>query len=309
MILPSPFSTAPSGARPARCYDGRVFNRQRTGSVVCPSCGNLVGVNDERCYNCGRWNPGLWGFTPLLRRLGNDLGFTPMVIGGCTLLYLASLLLSRGNIGMNGLFSLLSPSTEAMFLLGASGAIPVFRFDRWWTVLSAGWLHGGLLHILFNMMWVRDLGPATGNLFGPSRLVLIYTIAGVAGFAASSVFGLLFPGVPILGGAGFTIGASASIFGLLGALVRYGHRTGSSLVRSQAWGYAVTLFVFGLIMPGVDNWAHAGGFVGGYVAAAVFDPTQREKPIHLVLALGALALTALSIVASLLTGLALFGRS
>ena len=284
-----------------------VFKRQRTGSVVCPSCGNLVGVNDERCYNCGRWNPGLWGFTPLLRRLGNDLGFTPMVIGGCVLLYLASLLLSGGNIGMNGLFSLLSPSTEAVFLLGASGAIPVFRFDRWWTVLSAGWLHGGLLHIAFNMMWVRDLAPATGNLFGPSRLVLIYTIGAVAGFAASSLFGVLLPGVPILGGAGFTLGASAPIFGLLGALVRYGHRTGSSLVRSQAWGYAVALFVFGLIMPGVDNWAHAGGFAGGYAAAAVLDPVQREKPIHLVLALGALALTVLSIVVSLLSGLALFG--
>jgi rhomboid protease GluP len=291
----------------ARCYHGRVLKRQTTGSVVCPSCGNLVGVNDERCYNCGRWNPGMWGFTPLLRRLGNDLGFTPMVIGGSALLYLVSLLLSGRNIGMNGLFSLLSPSTEAVFLLGASGAVPVFRFDRWWTVLSAGWLHGGLLHILFNMMWVRDLGPAVGNLFGPSRLVLIYTLAGVAGFTASSVFGYLLPGVPILGGAGFTIGASAPVFGLLGALVRYGHRTGSSLVRSQAWGYAVALFVFGLIMPGVDNWAHAGGFGGGYLAAMVFDPTHREQPKHLALALAALALTVLSIVVSFLTGVALFG--
>src|SRR5437899_9613360 len=42
---------------------------------VCPSCGNLVGVNDERCFTCGRWNPGLWGFAPLLKRLGRDLGF------------------------------------------------------------------------------------------------------------------------------------------------------------------------------------------------------------------------------------------
>lgn len=283
-----------------------VFKRQRTGSVVCPSCGNLVGVNDERCYNCGRWNPGLWGFTPLLRRLGNDLGFTPIVMGGCGVLYLASLLLSGGNIGMNGLFSLLSPSTEAVFLLGASGAVPVFRFDRWWTVLSAAWLHGGLLHIAFNMMWVRDLAPATGSLFGPSRLVLIYTAASIAGFTASSIFGYLLPGIPILGGAGFTLGASAPIFGLLGALVRYGHRTGSSSVRSQAWGYAVAMFVFGLIMPGVDNWAHAGGFAGGYLAATILDPVQREKPIHLVMALAALALTALSIAVSLLTGLALF---
>ena len=52
-----------------------MFKRQRTGSVVCASCGSLVGVNDDRCYTCGRRNPGLWGYGPLLRRLGNDLGF------------------------------------------------------------------------------------------------------------------------------------------------------------------------------------------------------------------------------------------
>ncbi|HSK08788.1 MAG TPA: rhomboid family intramembrane serine protease [Vicinamibacterales bacterium] len=279
-----------------------MFKRQRTGSVVCPSCGNLVGVNDERCYNCGRWNPGLWGFTPVLRRLGNDLGFTPMVIGGSALLYVASLLLSGRNIGMSGLFSLLSPSTEAVFLLGASGAIPVFHFDRWWTVLSAAWLHGGLLHILFNMMWVRQLAPATGGLYGPSRLVIIYTIAGIVGFVMSSVFGYVLPGVPILGGAGFTIGASAPIFGLLGALVRYGHRTGSSLVRSQAWGYALMLFVFGLIMPGVDNWAHAGGFAGGYLAGMWLDPLTPERQDHLFIALGCIAATVLSILASVVLG-------
>ena len=75
---------------------------------------------------------------------------------------------------------------QALFIFGASGAIPVFRYDRWWTVLSAGWLHGSALHILFNMMWVRQLGPAVGNLFGPSRLVIIYTAASILGFLLSS---------------------------------------------------------------------------------------------------------------------------
>ena len=51
-----------------------MFKRQKTGSVVCASCGSLVGVNDEQCYNCGRRNPGLWGYGPLLRRLGTDFG-------------------------------------------------------------------------------------------------------------------------------------------------------------------------------------------------------------------------------------------
>src|SRR3954452_3810501 len=66
--------------------------RQRTGSTVCPACGTLVGVNDEVCYSCGRRNPALWGFSPLLRNLGRDLGFTNIVTAACVGLYLATLL-------------------------------------------------------------------------------------------------------------------------------------------------------------------------------------------------------------------------
>jgi rhomboid protease GluP len=282
-----------------------MFKRQRTGSVVCPSCGNLVGVNDERCYTCGRWKPGMWGFAQVLRRLGTDFGFTNIVIGTCSALYLLTLLASRGHIGASGLFSLLSPSSQALFLFGASGAMPVFVFGRWWTILSAGWLHGGLLHIVFNMMWVRQLGPATGQLFGASRLVIIYTAGAAVGFLLSSVMGALLPGVPILGGSGLTIGASAPIFGLLGALVRYGKRTGSSMVRAQAWSWAVTLFVFGLIMPGIDNWAHAGGYAGGYLAARWLDPLKPERTDHVVMALVCLALTLMSVAASLVQGMSL----
>ncbi len=284
-------------------YDLAMFKRQRTGSVVCPSCGSLVGVNDERCYTCGRWNPGLWGLTPLLRRLGNDLGFTSIVIGGCTALYLLTLAASGNQIGMHGLFSMLEPSPMALFLFGESGARPVFTFGRWWTILSASWLHGSLLHILFNMMWVRQLGPATAQLFGASRLVIIYTVAGATGFFMSSVAGYLLPGVPLIGGASFTIGASAAIFGLLGAMVLYGHRTGSSAVGAQAWSWAVVLFVFGLIMPGVDNWAHAGGFVGGYVTASLLDPLKPERTDHLLVALGCIVATLAAVVASVAQGL------
>ncbi len=279
-------------------YDPRMFSRQRTGSVVCPSCGNLVGVNDERCYNCGRRNPGMFGFAPLLRRLGNDFGFTSVVIGTCVVMYVLTLLASDGQIGMGGVFSFLAPSSQALFLFGASGAMPVFVFGRWWTILSAGWLHGNALHILFNMMWVRQLGPATVQLFGASRLVIIYTVAGALGFLLSSVAGVVLPGVPILGGAAFTIGASAPIFGLLGALVHYGRRTGSSLVGGQAWSWALTLFVFGIFMPGIDNWAHAGGFAGGYLASIWLDPLKPERSDHVIIALGCLAATLLAIVAS-----------
>lgn len=275
-----------------------MFRRQTSGSVVCASCGSLVGVADDTCYSCGRRNPGLWGYAGAIRRLGSDLGFVQVVIIGSAILYVLSLLMSNGQIGMSGL-NLLAPSQRALLQLGSSGAVPFFLLDRWWTILSAGWLHGSLLHIVFNMYWVRQLGPATADVFGPGRMVIIYTIAGAVGFLLSSIAGFYMPGVPLLGGAGFTVGASASIFGLLGALVAYGRLRGDSAVRSQALTYAAMLFIFGLVMSGVDNWAHAGGFVGGYLAARVLDPMQRERVNHLVGALVCLVLTALSVLWSI----------
>ncbi len=287
-----------------------MFGRRTTGSVVCPSCGSLVGVNDDRCYSCGRANPGLWGFAPALRRFGADLGFVPLVIGASSALYLLSLIVSGSELRvMDGLFSILSPSLRAMFLLGASGSVPVFVYGRWWTVLSATWLHGNLLHILFNMMWVRQLGPATVDVIGPARTIIIYTVSGVCGFLLSSIGGAALGGLPIplLHGAQFTIGASASIFGLLGALVHYG-RTSSSLIRREAMSYAITLFIFGLIMPGVDNYAHAGGFAGGYLTSALLKPMTRERGDHLLIAIGCLALTFLAILVSVIQGIELLNR-
>jgi rhomboid protease GluP len=276
--------------------------RQKTGSVVCASCGSLVGVRDEKCYTCGRRNPGLWGFGPILRRFGNDFGFVTLVIYGCAVLYTATLLVSlmRGESIIGGsLFSMLGPGSQSLFLFGASGAVPVFVYDRWWTILSAGWLHGGALHIIFNIMWIRQLGPAVGDLYGDARMIIIYTVAGASGFLLSSLAGAYLPPLPLLRGAQFTIGASAPIFGLLGALVYYGRRGGSTLVRSEAMGYAVTLFVFGLIMPGVDNFAHAGGFAGGYLAGMWLDPLKRERMDHFIGAAVCLVATALAILWSM----------
>ncbi|HXH05474.1 MAG TPA: rhomboid family intramembrane serine protease [Vicinamibacterales bacterium] len=276
-----------------------MLRRQRVGSVVCPGCGTLVGVRDERCLTCGRWNPGLWGFWPLLRRAGADLGFVELVTAGCLALYALALLRSGAAIRTDGLFTFLSPSTSALFMFGASGALPVFGFGRWWTVLSAGWLHAGVLHILFNLLWVRQLGPPAVQLFGLGRTIIIYTLAGVAGFLTSSVAGWLLPPLPLLGGAQFTVGASAPIFGLLGALLYYG-RQGSRLVRAEAAAYVAALFLFGLVMPGVDNWAHAGGFAGGYLAAWWLNPWRPERGDHLAGGLLCLLLTVAAVAGSVL---------
>jgi rhomboid protease GluP len=265
-----------------------------------------VGVRDEKCFNCGRRNPGLWGFAPLLRSLGNDLGFVPLVVWGCAGLYVVSLLLSGNAMRMSGgIFGFLAPDSGVLFLLGASGGIPVLGYERWWTVLSAGWLHGSLLHIIFNMMWVRDLGPVVADMYGAGRMVIIYTAAGVAGFLLSSfAYGYL-PHLPFLSGAGFTVGASASVFGFLGALVYYGRRTGSSLTRSEAIRYALILGFFGFVMRGIDNFAHAGGFFGGYLAARMLDPLKPERVDHILLALICIVATFLAVALSVLSALPL----
>jgi rhomboid protease GluP len=275
-----------------------VLKRQRAGSVLCTSCGVLVGVTDANCYNCGRRNPGLWGFAGAVRALGNDLGFMPFIVGSCAVLYVLSIALSGGRLG-----PLLAPSGGALFLLGESGALPTWGLHRWWTLLSAGWLHGNLLHIFFNMLWVRQLVPATAELYGPGRTVIIYVIGSVAGFLLSSTAGMWLPALPFLHGASFTVGASAAIFGLLGAVVYCGRRTGNRAASSQGWYYAIAAGMMGFIMPGVDNYAHIGGFAGGYLTGRFLDPLAHERIDHLIIAVSLLALTLLSIALSAYTAL------
>ena len=245
---------------------------------------------------------------PHCGRSGSDLGFVPFVIGTCAVIYALALcytvFILDQPIGMGGLFSLLSPSVEANFVFGASGTVPVFGYGRWWTVLSAGWLHGGVLHIIFNMSVVRQMAPAVAEVFGPGRMVIIYTMGSIAGFALSSIAGAYLPPLPspgfvMLSGSHFTVGASASIAGLIGAIMFYGRRSGSGMARSYASRYVVMLVIIGLL-PGIDNYAHAGGFAGGYLAARFLDPLKPERVDHVAVAVGCLALSLLSVVYSVI---------
>lgn len=261
---------------------------------MCVSCGYLVGVKDDHCYNCGRRNPGLWGYATAVRRLGNDLGFVPLVIGICGIAFLLSLYFSHGAIGGGGLFNILSPSVSALVQMGATGHWPVVEMHRWWTLLSAVWLHGSLLHIAFNMYFIRMLAPSVGELYGPGRMVIIYTVAGITGAVAST-----FLGGPL------SVGASGAIFGLLGALVHYGRRTGSRHVSSQAWSIAITNVLLGFMMAGVDNYAHIGGFIGGFLMSMALDPLKPERIDHMMIAVACIVLSVLSLVASVLVPIGL----
>ncbi|HEX5715430.1 MAG TPA: rhomboid family intramembrane serine protease [Thermoanaerobaculia bacterium] len=287
-----------------------MLQRKRTGSILCPSCGKLTGAADEQCFYCGRKNPGMWGLTTALGSLGRTLPFENIVVGGCGFLFMAMIAAMAMSGEMPRLFAgfqVLPPGRDVLLRFGSSGAFPVFVFERWWTVLSAGWLHGDLIHIGFNLYWVRMLAPATAELYGASRMIVIYTFSTIVGFLVSSTVGwwvyiennmTWLAGIG-LGGAPLTVGASASILGLLGAAVCYGHRTGAYSTSRFAWQYAMYMIVFGFIMPRVDNWAHIGGFVGGYLGALMLRPDRGENPTHTALAVVCLLATVASVVASL----------
>jgi rhomboid protease GluP len=229
--------------------------------------------------------------------------FVPMVLWGCGAFYLAALAIDMSGIQMGGLLGMLSPSGLALFRLGASGELPVFNYGRWWTVLSAGWLHAGVLHIVFNMMAVRNLGGIMVHLYGFARTVVIYTIAGAAGFLASSVAGEYLTFLPgFLRGARLTVGASAAVFGLLGALLHYSRRSGSRNLGATVQSWILGGLAFGFFMPGIDNWAHLGGLAGGWLASYWLDPLTPEKGDHMIAAALCLVASVAAIVASVAAG-------
>ena len=227
----------------------------------------------------------MWGFGGPLARLFRTFDFTNAVTAACIVLYVVSLVLDPLSLlRARGPFDLFSPTSSALWALGMTGGASLEN-GHWWTLLTAIYLHGNLLHILFNVLWIRQLGPAVEELYGPSRLAVIFTVSGVAGFLVSNVIS----GYP-------TIGASGAIFGLLGAMVAFGRKRGGvfgRMVLRQYGQWALVLFVFGFLMRDVNNWAHAGGFAGGFVAGLVLSLAEHrtETGFDKLLALAAIALT------------------
>ena len=147
------------------------------------------------------------------------------------------------------------------------------------------------------------VGPAIIEFYGLSRMVIIYTVAGSAGFVLTSALRYLRLSIPFFGGADLTIGASASLLGLIGAAMYYSRRSGSSMIAQQLRPWLIYIVVMGLVIPNVDNMAHLGGFLGGYGISAWLDPLKPERLDHTVGALLCIGLTALAIVVSVFHGL------
>ena len=267
------------------------------GSMICPDCGKLIGVDEERCPFCGAWRPGFYGLTPRIQRLfGRQLDLDRVILVACVALYV---LVARARAArhlpdagrrrdVRRALQLPLAGSRALYQLGMTGGV-AWQQGWWWTIFSAIYLHGSLLHIFFNLMWVRQLGPAVTHVYGQGRSFVIFSVAGAAGFLVSN----------LLGG-GPTIGASGSIFGLLAALIVYGRRRRISMLTTQLWQWAIVMLVMGFVMSGVNNWAHIGGFAGGWGSAMLmrFEDEKRETPLVQILALALLALTAFAVVMS-----------
>jgi rhomboid protease GluP len=268
-------------------------------SILCPNCRKLISQDEPRCPHCGIANPGSWWKNNIGSRVffGTDQ-LIRWIIYANVILYGISLLLYPWSSGLSSNpFALLSPSNKGLLLLGATGTVPIDRLGRWWTLISANYLHGGILHILFNMIAFRQIAPLVLREYGINRTVILYTLSGVFGFLVSYV-----AGIP------FTIGASASICGLIGATLYYGKSRGGlygQIIFRQIAGWALGIFLFGLLVPGINNWGHGGGILAGAVLGVILGYKERmkERAFHKILAGACIIITILILLWAAGTGM------
>ena len=265
------------------------MKQRQSPSMLCPGCRKLLNREAPFCPHCGLQRPGTWWKRLALRGwLGDPNQMVKVLIGVNAVMYVISLLVSPQGLHVSfDLFTALSPSNQSLLQLGATGTIPIDHLQRWWTLLSANYLHGGILHILFNMLALRQLIPLVGALYGMNRLIALYTLTGVAGFWVSYVAGIQ-----------FTIGASAALCGLIGATLYYGKSRGGlfgKAIYRQVGGWAIGIFIIGLLIPGINNWGHGGGMAAGALLGLVLGYRERgeEQPWHAMLAAVCLAATGL----------------
>lgn len=231
---------------------------------MCPNCRAFVTTSDRVCPYCDvklgpravdRRMPGdlLGGLIPAAR-------FTTVVILLINFgLYLVTAVYSIQNGNPSGF---MSPSFEALVLFGGKHPVAIFQYGQWWRLVTAGFLHGGLIHILMNSWVLFDLGTTAEQFFGTHRMLVIYFVSTVTGFLASSFWS-----------ASVSIGASAALMGLVGAMIAFGiqDKTGmGSAIKTMAIRWAIYMLLFGFILSGlVDNAAHIGGLAGGFVTAYI----------------------------------------
>jgi len=229
---------------------------------LCPACGALVGIHATRCHECGAslrfglaaWSKGLSEF------FGGRAPVTVALLIVNVVMFAAEFMGSLHAGGAGGLSILWSMDQETMYRLGASNPYAIRALDEWYRLVTAMFLHGGLIHIGFNMMVLLDIGPVVEELYGSARYLFIYILTGVVGFALS----MFFHGA---------VGASGALLGLLGVLIAVtSKRTNieAKALRSRLISWAISVFALGFFI-GADNVAHFGGLATGFVLGKVMS--------------------------------------
>lgn len=228
---------------------------------MCPNCRAFISIDDKVCPYC---EVQLGNPIARQRSPGPIAGFIPhahfttvLILLINTGLFIAMLLRSSkttGGINMD-------LDGQTLFDFGAKERRAIM-LGQWWRLITAGFLHGGLIHILMNSWVLFDLGAQVEESFGTSRYLVFYFVSTVTGFLASYYWS-----------ASLSIGASAGIFGLIGAMIALGLRDRSSY-GAAVRGLYVRWAIYGLLMGllpffAIDNAAHLGGLAGGFVVAYV----------------------------------------
>jgi len=242
---------------------------------ICPACGALAGINTTKCYQCG--TNLRFSTAALSKKFAGVFGDNPAPV---TTIFLVANVLMLG-VSFMAVTAAGGESGITAILWGLGGA-PQYRLGmsvpmqlllvngEWWRLVTAMFLHGGLIHIGFNMMALMQLGPAIEELYGSGRYLFLYTVTGAFGFLASAFTGHL------------SLGASGAILGLVGAMLAVTNKRGGASMRdlrSRLISSVVLLFVLGFL-PGIaiDNWAHGGGLVAGFLLGKIFADHQPISP-------------------------------
>jgi rhomboid protease GluP len=252
---------------------------QQSRPKLCPACGTLVGATATKCHQCGANMT--FSFAAASKTLGrwmpqtSPVTYTVLTI--CCLMYGLGLVITMkmgGSALSGGLMGLGGIGGEVNYRLGESIPYP-YIIAQPWRLITAIFLHGGLLHIGFNMWVLMDIGPMVEDMYGSARYFFLFIATGAVGYLASSTIG----GHP-------SVGASGALLGLIGALLAAttGRKNpAAQALRSALIRWVIYIGVLGFIMSGTDNYAHGGGLVSGYLLGRLFaertpaDLTERRR--------------------------------
>ena len=135
-------------------------------------------------------------------------------------------------------------------------------------------LHGGIIHLLFNMYALYIIGIQVENFFNKWKYSIIYLVSGVVG----GLFSMIFTKT-------WSVGASGAIFGLMGALLYFGytHRVYlGTVIKSQIIPVIVINLIIGFASPGIDNAAHIGGLIGGIIGSMALGVKDKKDTVDQV---------------------------